>query len=342
MKNQLTTLETEALAGLQNIASEAALIEYKNSISGKNGSLTQILKGLKDLTPEERSEIGTLANTLRDRLSLAFDEKKSEIKKKEIKAKIEQEYEDVTIPKPIAHGSLHPITITLRSVEDSFIRMGFEIYDSSDLTTEYLNFDAVNVPKTHPARDMQDTFWLEGEGQVLATQTSCMQNLIMRHKNGPLRAIIPGRVFRNEDVDATHDNTFYQVEGVVIDKNVSIGNLKYTISTMLSDLFGKEVEIRMRPGYFPFVEPGVEIDFSCPFCNGGEKHCRVCKGSGWVEFMGAGLIHPEVISQAGLSPQEYSGFAFGFGLNRLVMIKYGIPDMRYFMNTDIRFMKQFS
>lgn len=297
MKTQLQNLETEALAGLKNITSEDELLNYKNSISGKNGSLTTILKGLKDLTPEERSEIGTLANGLRDRLSLAFDEKKEEIKQQKIAEKIASEYTDVTIPAEIQKGSIHPITQVQKEVEDSFTRMGFDIYESGHLTTEYLNFDAVNIPKTHPARDMQDTFWLEGDGQVLATQTSSMQNLIMRHKKAPIRAIIPGRVFRNEDVDATHDNTFYQVEGIVIDKNISIGNLKYTITTMLSDLFGKEVEIRMRPGYFPFVEPGVEVDFSCPFCGGNDKNCRVCKGSGWIEFMGAGLIHPEVLRQ---------------------------------------------
>lgn len=341
MKNQLQELEISALKGLETITEENELLDYKNSISGKNGSLTTILKGLKDLTPEERSEIGTLANSLRDRLSLAFETKKEEIKKAKIAEKIAKEYEDVTIPTENFHGTIHPITRVQKDVENTFLRMGFEVYDSSDLTTEYLNFDAVNIPKVHPARDMQDTFWLAGNGQVLATQTSSMQNLIMRHKNGPVRAIIPGRVFRNEDVDATHDNTFYQVEGIVIDKNISIGNLKYTISTMLADLFGKDVEIRMRPGYFPFVEPGVEVDFSCPFCNGGEKTCRVCKGSGWIEFMGAGLIHPNVIREGGLNPSEYTGFAFGFGLNRLVMIKYGIPDMRYFMNADIRFMKQF-
>lgn len=236
-------------------------------------------------------------------------------------------------------GSLHPITIVRREVEDTFTRMGFDIYESMEVTTEYLNFDAVNVPKTHPARDMQDTFWLEGEGNVLATQTSCMQNLIMRNNTPPIRAIIPGRVFRNEDVDATHENTFYQVEGIVVDKGIGMGHLKFTITTMLSDLFGKEVKIRMRPGYFPFVEPGVEVDFSCPFCDG--DGCRICKKSGWIEFMGAGLIHPNVIREGGLDPEVYTGFAFGFGLNRLVMIKYGIPDMRYFQNPDVRFLKQF-
>jgi len=174
---------------------------------------------------------------------------------------------------------------------------------------------------------------------VLATQTSCMQNLLLKNQEPPIRVIIPGRVFRNEDVDATHENTFYQVEGIVVDKNIGMGHLKFTIKTMLSDLFGKEVTIRMRPGYFPFVEPGVEVDFSCPFCDG--EGCRICKKSGWIEFMGAGLIHPNVIHEGGLDPEIYSGFAFGFGLNRLVMIKYGIPDMRYFQNPDIRFLRQF-
>lgn len=296
---------------------------------------------MKDLFGEERSEIGTLANTLRDKINSVFDAKKEAIRKQKIQERIESEFEDVTLPKSLHTGHLHPITHVLRSVEESFTRMGFDIFESSDLTTEYLNFDAVNIPKTHPARDMQDTFWLEGQGQVLATQTSSMQNLILRHKKTPIRAIIPGRVFRNEDVDATHDNTFYQVEGIVVDENINMGNLKYTISTMLSDLFEKEVTIRMRPGYFPFVEPGVEIDFSCPFCGGNNASCRVCKGSGWIEFMGAGLIHPRVIEEGGLNPEKYSGFAFGFGLNRLVMIKYGIPDMRYFMNADIRFIQQF-
>ena len=339
MKNQLSQLKEKILGELPNISTENELIDYKNTILGKSGSLTQILKGLKDLNPEERSEIGTLANTLRDELNMLFESKKEAIKEAIIAKRIANEYEDATIPIPSEKGSLHPITIIQKQVEDSFMRMGFDVYDSMELTTEYLNFDAVNIPKTHPARDMQDTFWIEGEHQVLATQTSCMQNLILRNKKTPIRAIIPGRVFRNEDVDATHDNTFYQVEGIVVDKNINIGNLKYTITTMLSDIFGKEVKIRMRPGYFPFVEPGVEVDFSCPFCNG--EGCKICKGSGWIEFMGAGLIHPNVIKNGGLDPKEYSGFAFGFGLNRLVMIKYVIPDMRYFMNADIRFLKQF-
>ena len=339
MIHSLNSLEQRVIDTLSQITTEESLIEYKNSILGKTGELTVILKWLKDLSNEEKATVGKRANELRDILNHAFDNQKSIIKRADIESKLHNEWEDVTIPKLHNHGSLHPMTRARMDVEDTFRRMGFDIYESTDVTTEYLNFDAVNVAKHHPARDMQDTFWLEGEGNVLATQTSCMQNLIMRNNTPPIRSVIIGRVFRNEDVDATHENTFYQIECVVVDRDINIGHLKFTVETMLSDLFEKKVSVRMRPGYFPFVEPGVEIDFSCPFCSGEE--CRICKGSGWIEFMGAGLIHPKVIREAGLDPDIYSGFAFGAGLNRLVMIKYGIPDMRYFQNPDIRFLRQF-
>ncbi len=339
MLNQLQNLESRVFATLPNIHTEEALIEYKNTILGKTGELTVILKWLKDISPEERGVVGKYANELRDSIGNALDTQRDAIKRAIIKSRLSEEWADTTIPFIQNNGSIHPISAVRREVEDTFVRMGFDVYESMEMTTEYLNFDAVNVPKNHPARDMQDTFWLEWEANVLATQTSCMQNLILRSKNIPIRAIIPGRVFRNEDVDATHDNTFYQVEGIVVDKNIGIGHLKFTITTMLSDIFGKEVNIRMRPGYFPFVEPGVEVDFSCPFCDG--TGCKICKSSGWIEFMGAGLIHPNVIREGWLDPEVYSGFAFGFGLNRLVMIKYGIPDLRYFQNPDIRFLRQF-
>ncbi|MDD2693490.1 MAG: phenylalanine--tRNA ligase subunit alpha [Candidatus Gracilibacteria bacterium] len=339
MLSLLNTLEKRVIDNLSQIDSEESLVEYKNTILGKTGELTVILKGLKDLSNEEKATVGKRANEIRDSLSGAIENRKNVIKRTEIESKLREEWEDMTIPLTPENGSLHPITQVRMDVEDTFRRMGFDIYESTEVTTEYLNFDAVNVAKNHPARDMQDTFWLEGDGNVLATQTSCMQNLLLKNQEPPIRVIIPGRVFRNEDVDATHENTFYQVEGIVVDKNIGMGHLKFTIKTMLSDLFGKEVTIRMRPGYFPFVEPGVEVDFSCPFCDG--EGCRICKKSGWIEFMGAGLIHPNVIREGGLDPEIYSGFAFGFGLNRLVMIKYGIPDMRYFQNPDIRFLRQF-
>ncbi len=339
MLTQLKTLESSALHTIPLLETEGALIEYKNSLLGKAGELTNILKWLKDLSIEEKQSLGKASNELRDTLTQAFEVQKTVIARKTIEAQIANEWEDTTVPAWGEAPHLHPITRARMDVEDTFRRMGFDIYESDEVTTEYLNFDAVNVAKNHPARDMQDTFWLEGKGNVLATQTSCMQNLIMRNNTPPIRAIIPGRVFRNEDVDATHENTFYQVEGIVVDKDISIWHLKFTIKTMLSDLFGREVSIRMRPWYFPFVEPGVEVDFSCPFCYG--NGCKICKKSGWIEFMGAGLIHPNVIREAGLDPTVYSGFAFGFGLNRLVMIRYGIPDMRYFQNPDVRFLWQF-
>ena len=339
MLSLLQDLESRVLSTLPTITTEESLIEYKNTILGKSWELTVILKWLKNLSPEEKANMGKRANELRDMIGTAFDMSRENIKRAIIESRLSEEWSDTTIPFQRERWSLHPITTVRQEVEDTFRRMGFDVYESMEVTTEYLNFDAVNVPKNHPARDMQDTFWLEWDGNVLATQTSCMQNLILRSKNTPIRAIIPGRVFRNEDVDATHDNTFYQVEGIVVDKGIGMGHLKFTITTMLSDIFGKEVKIRMRPGYFPFVEPGVEVDFSCPFCDG--EWCKICKWSGWIEFMGAGLIHPHVIREWGLDPEVYTGFAFGFGLNRLVMIKYGIPDLRYFMTPDIRFLRQF-
>lgn len=339
MLQKLQQLQSKVLEQLLSIQTEESLIEYKNSILWKSGELTIILKWLKDLTQEDRGIVGKAANEIRDILTEAFDAEKKRIKTDIIKARIASEWEDMTVPLKKYTGSLHPMTHIRQDVEDTFTRMGFDIYESTEITTEYLNFDAVNVPKTHPARDMQDTFWLEGDGNVLATQTSCMQNLLIRAKSTPIRAAIIWRVFRNEDVDATHENTFYQIECVVVDKWIGISHLKFTIETMLSDIFGKKVGIRMRPGYFPFVEPGVEVDFSCPFCDG--DGCRICKGSGWIEFMGAGLIHPTVLREGWLDPNIYSGFAFWAGLNRLVMIRYGIPDMRHFMNPDVRFLKQF-
>ena len=339
MINQLLELESRAFSIIPTLANEETLVEYKNTLLGKTGELTQILKWLKDLSNDERGNVGKRANELRDSLGAAFDNQRDIIKRSVIESRLSKEWQDTTMPYLHASGSLHPITEVRKEVEDTFRRMGFDIYESMEVTTEYLNFDAVNVPKNHPARDMQDTFWLEGEGNVLATQTSCMQNLILRSTNGSVRAIIPGRVFRNEDVDATHDNTFYQVEWIVVGKEINLSHLKFTITTMLSDIFGKTVDIRMRPWYFPFVEPWVEVDFSCPFCDG--KGCKICKLSGWIEFMGAGLIHPNVIREGWLDPEIYSGFAFWFWLNRLVMIKYGIPDLRYFQNPDIRFLRQF-
>jgi phenylalanyl-tRNA synthetase alpha chain len=347
MLQHLEQLEQSVLSHVETIQAAEELVLYKNSIFGKNGQLTEILKGVKDLSIEEKQTFGKASNDVKVRLSHAFDAAALRIEEAYVARELATQYEDITFPLAQSNnGHLHPLTQVIRQVEDSFTRMGFEIRESMEVTTEFKNFDAVNIPKSHPARDMQDTFWLEGTGNVLATHTSSMQNAILKehaHADGtlikPIRIVIPGRVFRNEDVDATHENTFYQVEAIVVDKGISFANMKYTIRTMLSDIAEKEVKIRLRPSYYPFVEPGADVDFSCPFCDG--KGCRICKGTGWIEFMGCGMIHPNVLRDGGIDPTEYSGFAFGFGLNRLAMIKYGINDMRFFQNPNVAFLRQF-
>ncbi len=347
MLQHLELLKNTVLAHLETIPNSESLVVYKNAIFGKNGQLTEILKGVKYLSIEEKQTMGKASNDLKVSLGAAFDARSEVLEAADVARQLATEYTDVTFP--IAEtgiGHLHPLTQVVRQVEDSFTRMGFEIRESMEVTTEFKNFDAVNIPKSHPARDMQDTFWLEGSGNVLATHTSSMQNGILREHAGtagnlvkPIRIVIPGRVFRNEDVDATHENTFYQVEAIVVDRGISFANMKYTIRTMLSDIAGKEVKIRLRPSYYPFVELGADVDFSCPFCDG--IGCRICKGTGWIEFMGCGMIHPNVLRDGGIDPLEYSGFAFGFGLNRLAMIKYGINDMRFFQNPNVAFLRQF-
>ena len=342
MQQKLIQLQTETLAKIITLNSEQEVIDFRNEIVGKNGSLTEILKWIKDLSAEEKQTIGKLSNDIKVSILDAFDIRLAEIKKSEIEAKLANEFFDVTSPSSIDNAvHKHPLTRALDQIYNTFERMWFKIFESAEVSTEYLNFDSLNVPATHPARDMQDTFWLEGKWNVLATQTSSMQNIIYKSSELPIRAIVPGRVFRNEDIDATHENTFYQVEWIVVDKDINIGHLKYTIKTMLSDLFWKEVEIRLRPWFFPFVEPGVEIDFSCPFCKDDWSKCRVCKGSTWIEFMWAGLIHPNVLREWWIDPEVYSWFAFWFWLNRLVMIKYGINDIRYFQQPNLAFLKQF-
>ena len=277
MSTPIATLEAEVLAHLATLTTEPSLIEYRNAVLGKSGSLTALLRDVKSLSDEEKRSYGKAVNEARDRISAAFDGQRTRIDDMIIAARL-SEWEDMTapIPRPDA-PHIHPLTRVLTLVEDSFKRMGFEIAESPEVTTEYANFDALNIPATHPARDMQDTFWLEGRGNVLATQTSCMQNVIYRSKTPPIRVVIPGRTFRNEAVDATHENTFYQLEGIVVDRGIHLGHLKYTVRTALSDIFGKEVSVRLRPGFFPFVEPGVEVDFSCTFCE--QRGCRICKGS---------------------------------------------------------------
>ena len=338
MENEILELEKKVKEELKSIKSSERLEELRVKYTGKKGLLVSVLKGLKDVAAEKRKEVGQKANNLRDFIESQIELKKEELKELEYERKIENsKHIDLTVPVDLEIGSLHPITIVQRELEEIFTSMGFTVEDGNEVETEYNNFEAVNVPKYHPARDMQDTFWLEN-GQLLKTQTSAAQNKIMKKYGAPLKAIFPGRCFRNEALDASHENTFFQMEGMMIDKNVSISNLIYFMKAILSEIFKKEVEVRLRPGFFPFVEPGFELDIKCLYCGG--KGCKVCKHGGWIELCPCGMIHPNVLKMGGIDPEENSGFAFGLGLSRLAMMKFGINDLRILNSCDLRSLKQ--
>ena len=340
MEAKLQVLKQEALAALESITDLQALEQLDKTYFGrKEGKLNTILKSLKDLSSEEKAVIGPLANTIKGELQIAFEGKKAALENAELEQQLATEKIDVTLPGiPPQKGSLHPLTQILDECIAIFESLGFTCWDGPEIDSDYHNFQAVNIPEHHPARDMQDTFFLD-EGCVLRTQTSAMQNRVLRNSEYPIRAIIPGRVFRNEATDASHDVQFYQLEGIMVDKNISIANLINILKTFLKALFGKEIKFRIRPGYFPFVEPGLELDMSCLLCEG--NGCAMCKYSGWSEVMPCGMIHPNVLKEAGIDSNEYTGFAFGFGITRLAVMKYGIEDVRHLNSGDLRFLRQF-
>ena len=314
------------------------LNNLRTDFLGKNGHITNAMKLIKDMSVEDKKSFGVGVNVLKDEISKCLEDKKIELDNLKIQAELDNiESVDLTAPSAEEKGSLHPVTIIQQRLVNIFRGMGFTVEDGNEVETEYNNFEAVNVPKFHPARDMQDTFYLNN-GQVLKTHTSASQNRIMRKYGAPLKAIFPGRCFRNEELDASHENTFFQMEGMMIDKNVSISNLIYFMKTMLSEVFEKEVNVRLRPGFFPFVEPGFELDSSCPYCGG--KGCRVCKGGGWIELCPCGMIHPKVLEMGGIDTNEYQGFAFGLGLSRLVMMTYGFGDIRNLNSGDLKVLEQ--
>lgn len=305
---------------------------------GKSGHLTTIMKVLKDLSVEEKKAFGIAVNELKGEVTKGIEDKTEELKNAALLAELNSMPKvDLTVPSAEKKGSLHPVTIIQERLISIFRGMGFAVEDGNEVETEYNNFEAVNIPKFHPARDMQDTFYLDNN-QVLKTHTSASQNRIMKKYGAPLKVIFPGRCFRNEELDASHENTFFQMEGMMVDKNVSISNLIYFMKTMLSEVFGKEVNVRLRPGFFPFVEPGFELDCSCPYCGG--KGCRVCKQGGWIELCPCGMIHPNVLKMGGIDPEEYQGFAFGLGLSRLVMMTYGFTDIRNLNGKDLKVLEQ--
>lgn len=338
LSEELDSIYQEAIQKIGSSISEEDLDKNKNDFIGKKGKLTAVLKNVALLSIEEKKTIGQKANELSKKLENFVVETKSSLKKKLFETQAASEFFDSLRPLPNAsNGSLHPITQIQYEIEDIFTSMGFSIMDGPEIETDTNNFGALNFTDDHPAREMQDTFYLEN-GNLLRTHTSAIQVRTLRKLKPPFRIIAPGRVFRYEEVDASHEHTFYQIEGMVVGKDISAANLIDTMQVLLSRIFEKEIKTRLRPGYFPFVEPGFELDINCLVCEG--KGCPVCKQSGWLELLPCGLIHPNVLSHAGLDPKEWTGFAFGLGLDRLVMMRYGIHDIRYFQSGNLRFLKQ--
>lgn len=339
LDSRLEELRRSTLAAFASAASGQELEQARVEALGRKGTLAQISKEFGKLTPEERARVGKLLNSVKQDLESEYEKKGRRFEQAQLAERLANEWIDVTLPAPgLRPGSLHPITQLQDEIEDLFTSLGFAVLDGPEVETEEHNFDALNIPPTHPARDMQDTFWLSN-GHLLRTHTSPVQVRGMRKLGPPLRMIAPGRVFRNEEVDASHEHTFYQLEGMMVDRNVSVANLIYFMKTLLSSIFKRDVTVRLRPGYFPFVEPGFELDIQCLICNG--SGCPVCKQSGWVELLPCGLVHPNVLRMSGIDPEQWGGFAFGLGLTRLAMMRYGIDDIRQLQGGDLRFLNQF-
>ena len=339
MKEQVQNIENLFNEKYNALTSADELEALRVEFLGKKGHITNIMPMLRDVPVEQKREAGMMINSLKSMVETKISEKKEYFENESIEKQVSSsEKIDITMPVDTESGSLHPRTIVQAELEDIFKSMGFVVEDGNEVVTEYECFDSVNVPSTHPARDMQDTFWLDN-GELLKTQTSAMQNAILKKYGGKVRAIFPGRCYRNEAVDHSHETTFFQMEGIVVDENVSVANLIYFMREMLSKVFGKEVKVRLRPGFFPFVEPGFELDMYCPFCDG--EGCAVCKHGSWIELCPCGMIHPNVLKEAGVDPEKYSGFAFGLGMDRLVMIKTKIDDIRHLNSGNLKVLKQF-
>ncbi len=339
MKQKLEEIKAAAISVLQSASDIDALEEARIKFLGKKGELTAVLKGMGALSAEERPKIGALANEIRAQVEGQIESKKAEIAAKLEEAKLAAEVIDVTMPgKKQERGELHPLTKVMNNIKDTFIGMGFEIADGPEVELDYYNFEALNIPPNHPARDTQDTFYIS-DNVVLRTQTSGMQVRVMEKTKPPIRIIAPGKVYRSDAVDATHSPVFHQIEGLVVDKGVTMADLKGTLEMFIHRLYGNETKVRFRPHHFPFTEPSAELDISCFKCGG--KGCGMCKGEGWIEILGCGMVHPKVLANCGIDPEVYSGFAFGIGLERIAMGKYDINDLRLFFENDLRFLKQF-
>ena len=340
MESSLEEMGQRFLHAIAAAQTKDELEQIRVSALGRKGEIAEVSKGLAKLPPADRARVGKQLNEIKTSLTLSLDEKQASFERAALALRLDSEWLDLTLPAAgVKPGSLHPLTQIQQEIEDLFRSMGFAVLDGPEVEDEYHNFDALNIPADHPARDMQDTFWLSGGRYLLRTHTSPVQVRGMERLPLPLRMIAPGRVFRNETVDASHEHTFYQLEGMMIDRDISVANLIYFMQTLLTAVFRREVTVRLRPGFFPFVEPGFELDIRCLICGGAG--CSVCKHSGWVELLPCGLINPNVLRMSGIDSDEWNGFAFGLGLTRLVMMRYAIDDIRLLQSGDLRFLNQF-
>ncbi|MCP4297167.1 MAG: phenylalanine--tRNA ligase subunit alpha [Proteobacteria bacterium] len=340
MKEKLELVENSFREALENAAEMKGLDSLKVKFLGKKGELTSFMKQLKDLPNDQKAKVGQLINQLKGSFQEKIETRRSELKISEYEKQMEDEWIDITLDPLQTHsGSLHPVSLVQQRLEDIFESMGFQVLDGPHIETEYYNFEALNVPSHHPARDLQDTFYFE-DGNLLRTQTSTIQVHGMEKLEPPIRIVGPGKVFRCERTDASHDSCFHQLEGMMIDRDISVAHLIYFMRTMLGEIFESDVKVRLRPGYFPFVEPGFELDMSCLLCKG--KGCNVCKKVGWIELLGCGMVHPNVLNASKIDSAKYSGFAFGMGMDRLAMMKYGITDIRPLHGGNLNFMRRFA
>ena len=340
MQDVLNTLSNNAINLLENVKSSEELEDIRVKYLGKKGELTLVLKSLGSVAPEERKEIGMLANDIRKKLENIIESKKEELKIKEVEERMNSEKIDISMSKQNlnTYGHKHPLSIVIDDIKDIFIGMGYSIAEGPEIETTFFNFDALNAPFDHPSRDLQDTMYITDD-IILRTQTSPVQVRTMLENKPPIKIICPGRVYRSDSVDATHSPMFHQIEGLVVDKNISMADLKGTLNMFAKKYFGDKTEIRFRPHHFPFTEPSCEVDVSCFVCGG--KGCKTCKNEGWIEILGAGQVHPNVLVAGNIDPKEYQGFAFGFGVERIAMTKFGVSDLRYLYENDVRFLSQF-
>ncbi|WCK53748.1 phenylalanine--tRNA ligase subunit alpha [Aneurinibacillus sp. Ricciae_BoGa-3] len=342
MRERLEEVKNQALAELESVQESSQVQELRVKYLGKKGRLTEILRGMGKLSAEERPLIGQLANEVREAVENGLEQKKQTIEKAEIEAKLAKETIDVTLPGRMIHtGNRHPLTLVIEQIEDIFLGLGFTVAEGPEVESDYYNFETLNLPKEHPARDMQDSFYIT-EDILLRTHTSPVQVRTMEKMQGkvPVKIICPGRVYRRDNDDATHSHVFTQVEGLMVGENVRMSDLKGILLEFARQMFSDDASIRLRPSFFPFTEPSAEVDVSCMFCGG--HGCRVCKHTGWIEILGSGMVHPRVLEMAGYDPEKYTGFAFGMGVERIAMLKYNIDDIRHFYTNDLRFLKQFN